>query len=131
MILKGLGDLLHTLFIPDSDSLDSALNRLSSAFTASTGVSVIDFGSVFGAEKSYMDSVKGSVNIYGIGTVTSVFADFSWVGQGVQRFRPYIRGMFVLGLAFYNLNQFLGFIGAGGVSMSSEARKMAQKGGES
>ena len=103
--------------------MQSAVDRLSSSFVSATGVSVVDFGSVFGAEQSSIPNVQGSVNLYGIGSIQGTFADFSWIGQGVQRFRPYIRGMFVLGLAFYNLNQFLVFIGAGGVSMSSDAHK--------
>ena len=116
-------DGIKGLFIPDSDKVQNSLDRLSGAFRSATGVSVVDFGSVFGSEKSTIPSVEGSVDLYGIGTITGIFADFSFIDSGVKEFRPYIRGFFVFGLAFYNLNQFLGFIGAGGISTSKEARK--------
>lgn len=80
------------------------------------GVKPIDFTVVFGSDKTYTDgsgNVDGSFTLHGVGTFTQTFADMSFLGDGIEYFRPYIRGFFVLLLLFYNLDEFLSFIGLG------------------
>ena len=116
LIVEGI----KSLFIPDQTTIQADVTRLADNFKAATGVSVVDFGSVFGQEqKAGPGDVDGTIYIYGVGDISATFADFSFVSQAVDFFRPYIRGFFVLLLAFYNVNQFLAFIRAGSVSNGS------------
>lgn len=118
--LKELGsfilDGIKSIFIPDIEEINQTINELTTNFSEKTGVTALDFSSVFGKSGKSINNVFGNVNIYGIGTISSVFADFSYVNQGVEYFRPYIRGLFVLFLSFYNINQFMSFIGRGNIS---------------
>ena len=131
--LKGIGsfilDGLKEIFIPDANGIKNVLDNLMKGFTDATGVKPIDFSVLFGNSSARaLDNVIGSINIPLVGTITSVFADLSWIDKGVQAFRPYIRGVFVFLLALYNLNQFLAFIGAGGMSMSGVGGKLCAPG---
>lgn len=58
-----------------------------------------------------VENVNADYNIYGVGTLNLKFFDATYLIQGVNRFRPVIRGFVVLLLLFYNYYQVLSFIG--------------------
>lgn len=55
--------------------------------------------------------VKGEYNINGLGTMEITFLKADYLQQGVDFFRPFIRGFIVLLLLLYHYKQILTFIG--------------------
>ena len=83
---------------------------------------VSDLQRIIGFDVTSLDSLKnitaepitdtsGDYYIHGVGTFKFKFLDAKWIVQGVDYFRPVIRGFWVLLLLFFNFKQLLSFIG--------------------
>ena len=75
----------------------------------------------FGFQEFHFDSIANNsiaptdieknYTVNGLGTMKFKFFDSKYLIQGVEYFRPFIRGFIVLCLLFYNYKMFLSFIG--------------------
>lgn len=116
-IVNGLIDGIKSLFIPDSESLNSVIQDYKNRLSTSFGIGSIDVSSALGAGTQIADQT-GDVSVYGLGTFHVTVLDVSYLVSAVTTFRPYIRGLFVLFLALFNFNQFCGLIGVNIISVT-------------
>lgn len=54
--------------------------------------------------------INGEYEIHGLGKLNLKFFDTKFLVDGVEFFRPFIRGFIILLLALYNIKMILGFI---------------------
>lgn len=108
---------IKRIFIPDSDKIQESIDLLSNKFKDKFGLNSYDLSGILGTE-SEISNHSGTINICGY-EISATFLDVSYLIKGVNTFRPYIRGFVVLLLILYNINQLLGFIGAGHLSLGS------------
>lgn len=110
-------DGLKWLFVPNTENINSSIDKLVNNFKAAFGVNSYDISNLFGTETEVGD-ITGTINIGGFEFNTSFF-DSSVFIKGVNTFRPAVRGFVVFLLILYNINQFLHFIGQQGLSLGS------------
>ena len=122
-ILNGIKDI----FIPDVDALNlefrSFLQELKMQFNFDT-----DFFENIATDGTPVQDVEGDYSISGVGTFKLKFFDTKFLYQGVEYFRPFIRGFIVLLLAFYNIKMLLGFIRQDAGVVTGKAVDMEMKG---
>lgn len=103
-------DGLKTIFIPDTDAIETSFNNfvdnLKNKFSIDTSV----FETLFTTEKPVEDTYV-DINIPGVGDFNLKVFDASFLQDGVNYFRPIIRGFLVLMLLLYNIKQLIGFFG--------------------
>lgn len=105
-VLNGLKEI----FIPDTADIEETFMKGVDAISAKFGFPEFDLDAL--ADSSVQpDDVTSDYDIPGVGTMNLKFFDASFLVQGVEYFRPFIRGFIVLLLVFYNWRQFLSFIG--------------------
>lgn len=118
--VKGIPDAIFEgikrIFIPDTDKIQSSIDKLKDAAKSKFGVEV-DLSGIMGVGTEVTNH-SGTVEILGY-SFTADFLDVSYLISGVTTFRPYIRGFIILLIFLYNINQFLHFIGAGGLSLGA------------
>lgn len=85
--------------------MDSAITSISSRF----GFQEFHLDSLANTSSAPTD-ISGNITIGGK-SFNVKFFDTKYLIQGVNYFRPFIRGFIVLLLLFYNYKMFLGFIG--------------------
>lgn len=112
---------IKSIFVPDTDKIQSSIDKLKDAAKSKFGVESVDLSGIMGVGTEVTNH-SGTVEILGY-SFTADFLDVSYLISGVTTFRPYIRGFIIL-LIFlynflYNINQFLHFIGAGGLSLGA------------
>ena len=112
-ILNGL----KYIFVPDTENINSSIDKLVNNFKSAFGVNSYDTSNLFGTETEVGD-ITSTINIGGFEFNTSFF-DSSVFIKGVNTFRPAVRGFVVFLLILYNINQFLHFIGQQGLSLGS------------
>ena len=88
---------------------------------AIVGLDNFSFDSIWGGS-SAPSNITGSLNL-GSYTYSGTFADFSYLAQGVDAFRPYIRGFIVLLLCIYNVRMALSMFGISSGEIKSAASK--------
>lgn len=125
---------IKRIFIPDSYKIQESIDLLSNKFKDKFGLNSYDLSGILGTE-SQISNHSGTINICGY-EISATFLDVSYLIKGVNTFRPYIRGFVVLLLILYNINQLLGFIGAGHLSLGSHIvtalrSSMSDNGGKS
>lgn len=103
-------DGLKEIFIPDTDDIESTFNATVDAISARFGFQKFNLDTLFGTSSAPKDE-NHNYNIPGVGNLRLKFLDTSYLIQGVEYFRPFIRGFIVLLLLFFNFRNFLGFIG--------------------
>lgn len=124
LILDGIKDI----FIPDTDYIDNAFNdflaELKMKFNLDTGV----FESLFNDEQAVTDTYM-DYDIMGVGTFKFKVFDSKYLVQGVEYFRPIVRGFIVLMLFLYHVRQLISFFGydSGVVAGRSEHIKSARE----
>lgn len=104
-IVNGIQSFLKTLFIPQEGFIEEKINSLVEKFKSAFGITAFDMSLVFTGSKAVTDI---DVSLYGR---TMTIVDTSYLTDALDFFRPVIRGFIFLMLFFYNLNQFMGFIG--------------------
>lgn len=106
-------DILKSLFIPADGFLEGKINYIVDRFKVAFGITPYDMSSMFSSEKALSDI---TVTMYG-STATIVKMDY--VIEALAVFRKIIRGFICLLLLFYNINQFLGFIGQAPITLGA------------
>lgn len=108
---------IKSIFVPDTDKIQSSIDKLKDAAKSKFGVESVDLSGIIGVGTEITNH-SGTVEILGY-SFTADFLDVSYLISGVTTFRPYIRGFIILLIFLYNINQFLHFIGAGGLSLGA------------
>lgn len=119
LILDGIKDI----FIPDTAVIEAEFNSLLDSIKMKLGIDIYDLDNLFQSSTAPTD-IETTYD-GGLWSYTGKFVDMSWVVQGVEHFRPYIRGFVVLLLVFYNVRQALSMFG-----LSSGEIKSASKEGD-
>ena len=108
---------IKRIFIPDTNKIQSSINSLQNVAKSKFGVETVDLSGIMGVGTEVTNH-SGTVEILGY-SFSADFLDVTYLIQGVSTFRPYIRGFLILLIFLYNINQFLHFIGAGGLSLGA------------
>lgn len=115
------------IFVPDAVQLQEGfndfLNHLKSKFNFNTDF----FESALTGDGKPVADVESDYNIPGVGTMKLKFFDASYLVQGVEYFRPFIRGFLVLLMGLYHIKQILGFIGQDGGVNAGHAEEKARE----
>lgn len=106
-------DILKSLFIPADGYLEEKINYLVERFKGAFAITPYDMSSVFSSEKEMSDI---TITIFG---TTATIVQMDYVIEALSKFRKIIRGFIALLLLFYNINQFLAFIGQAPVSLGA------------
>jgi hypothetical protein len=130
--VKGIPDAIFEgikrIFIPDTDKIQSSIDKLKDVAKSKFGVESVDLSGIMGVGTE-ISNHSGTVEILGY-SFTADFLDVSYLISGVTTFRPYIRGFIILLIFLYNINQFLHFIGAGGLSLGANIVTRMNSGGD-
>lgn len=130
--VKGIPDAIlegiNRIFIPDSDKIQSSIDRLKEVAKSKFGVETVDLSGIMGVGTE-ISNQTGTVEILGY-SFTADFLDVRYLVSAVATFRPYVRGFIVLLIFLYNINQFLHFIGAGGLSLGANIVTRMNSGGD-
>ena len=100
------------------------MEELKFKFNIDTGA----FEGLFNGSKAVED-VDGNYNISGVGSFNLTFLDTEFLRDGVEYFRPFIRGFLVLMMLLYHVKQVIGFFGydSGVVTGRTEHIKSAKE----
>lgn len=114
--IKNLPNLIFegikSIFVPDTEVIknqfDSTIQNIQGIFN----LNIDSFEGLFNSmSEQPVTDVKGEYNINGLGTMEITFLKADYLRQGVDFFRPFIRGFIVLLLLLYHYKQILTFIG--------------------
>lgn len=97
--------------MPDPEVIQGQIDELTSQVESSLGISKDSFDDLKNVNEESIEDIQGEYNFYGIGSLNLKFFDTSAIKQGMDSFRPIIRGFVVLLLLFFILKQILSFIG--------------------
>ena len=128
VISNAMTNLLHSIFVPDAGYIQAKYDTFLSMLRTKFGFDSSVFQSLFYGETPVED-VYVNYGIKGVGTFNLKVLDASFVVQGVNYFRPFIRGFLVLLMFLFHVKQVISFFGydAGVVSGRSEAIAEANK----
>lgn len=103
---------IKNIFIPDMQEIKDAFDEMILKAKTNLGINTSDFDGFSNNwnEKPVTD-ISSNYNISGVGTLNLKFLDSSYLVQGVEYFRPVIKGFIVFLLFFFNYRQLLSFIG--------------------
>lgn len=105
-----IGDAIMGLFLPSDGFIEGKIQHFRDKLY-SMGIDTYDMGSIFNTEQPFTDitcTIRGQ---------TVIIVRMDVVDKVVKMFRPVIRGFMWLMLVFYNINQFLRFIGQEGMTL--------------
>lgn len=119
---------IKSIFVPDTDKIQSSIDRLKEVAKSKFGVETVDLSGIMGVGTEITNH-SGTVEILGY-SFTADFLDVRYLVSAVATFRPYVRGFIVLLIFLYNINQFLHFIGAGGLSLGANIVTRMSSGGD-
>ena len=122
-IAEYLLQILHEIFVPDTDVINQQFNTTMENLKEKIGVTIFDLDNLFSSSGSPAD-INSNYNIAGVGTMNLKFVNYKYLVDGVNFFRPFIRGFIVLLLFFFNIRQLLSMFG-----LSSGEIESAAKGG--
>lgn len=108
LVVDGVVNGIKNLFIPDKDYFSNKLKSVEGKYLGILGFSVDDFEAIlmgFSKETPITD-INTELNIGGNMQKVNVL-NSSVVVQGVNYFRPYIRGFVVLLMVFFSMNQLM------------------------
>jgi hypothetical protein len=90
---------------------------------AKIGINQYDLDNLFSSSSSPAN-ITGTYN-GGLWMYNGAFVNMAWLVQGVEYFRPYIRGFLVLLMFFYNIRQALSMFGlsSGEIASAAASRK--------
>lgn len=113
--IKELGttilDGIKAIFIPDTEVIRTNFDNMVATIKSKLG---FDTGDLYALENIGAEAITdttGSYTISGVGTFNLTFLDTSFLKQGIEFFRPLLRGFIVLMLLLYNYKQILTLIG--------------------
>lgn len=117
--VNSLGEFIKSLFIPDEDYLTTKKEQLENAFSNLMGFQVSSIEAFFKASnvgESVLVDELHTIKLNGIGNVQFKAFDNKFLLQGINTFKPVIRGFIALMLVFFNMNQLLNVIGQGSIT---------------
>ena len=123
-IASYLIEILEDIFVPDTEVINQQFNTTMNNLKNKIGINIYDLNLLFSSAGSPVD-LNNNYTIYGVGTMNLKFVDYKYLVDGVNFFRPYIRGFIVLLLFFFNIRQLLSMFG-----ISSGEIESASKGGK-
>lgn len=113
-ILKILFDwiagLLEDLFVPDTQLINQQFNNTISNLKGRIGITMYNLDNLFDTSAKPTD-VTADYTIHGLSTMTLPFANYKYLADGVNFFRPFIRGLIVLLLFIFNVRQLMSLFG--------------------
>lgn len=110
-----LVDGIAGLFLPSEEFLDDALARINAKLD-SFGIAPYDMSGIFdGGDENPFKDIK--ITIYGQ-TVTIV--SFAYLPMFLDKFRPVIRGLLVLFMIYFTINQLLQLFGLAGIMQTGK-----------
>ena len=117
-IMSGVRAVLLGIFVPSKSDILDCFNFLKMQFVNVFGFEPFDLSTIFGEgrapENLYMDFDFLGLALYHVKVV-----DMDVLAHVVSIFRGLIRGLIVLWLILYNINQFFALIGAGDLALGS------------
>lgn len=102
-------DGIKSIFIPDAEGIKASFDSFVADLKAKFGFNTDFFNDIAVGESPVHDEYV-NYNIPGVGAFRLKVFDSSFLRQGVEYFRPLIRGFLVLLMALYNVKQVLSFI---------------------
>lgn len=105
-----MGDAIIGLFLPSDGFIEGKVQHFRDKLLA-MGIDTYNMGPIFNTEQPFTDitcTIRGQ---------TVIIVRMDVVDMVVKKFRPVIRGFMWLMLVFYNINQFLRFIGQEGMTL--------------
>lgn len=105
-------DGIKFIFIPDFEQIKEDFQYMVDSIAQSFGIplnGLEEFKN--GWSDTALSNVEKDYNISGVGTLKLKFFDASYLLQGIEYFKPLIRGFIVFLLLLYNYHQILSFIG--------------------
>lgn len=103
---------MKEIFVPDVEQIKNDFNTMLTTTKAKIGISEDTFNAFTGDwNEKPVEDVSSDYYILGVGNLKLKFLDVSYLVQGVDYFRPFIRGLLVFLLLLYNYRMFLSFIG--------------------
>lgn len=113
--IKDLGttiiDGIKSIFIPDTDVIRANFDNMVATIKTKLGFNTGDLYALENIGSEAITDTKGNYSISGVGTFNLTFLDTSFLKQGIEFFRPLLRGFIVLMLLLYNYKQILTLIG--------------------
>ena len=100
---------IKSIFIPDAAAIQDRFNEFLDDLKFKFNFDTEFFQNVV-VDGRPVDDVEEDYYISGVGTLKLKFFDTSYFVQGVEYFRPFIRGFIVLLMMFYHVKQILSFI---------------------
>lgn len=107
LIIEGI----KSIFVPDTEEIKRKFEGMTERVEFSLGIVDDGFDDMKDSwEEKPLDNIEENYNIPGVGNMKLKFFDTEYLKQGIERFRPVIRGFLVLLMFFYNYYQVLSFI---------------------
>lgn len=110
ILFDWIKDLIYEVFVPDTELINEQFNNTVSNLKGRLGITMYNLDNLFDTSAKPTD-VTAEYNIHGLGTMTLPFANYKYLADGVNFFRPYIRGLIVLLLFFFNVRQLMSMFG--------------------
>ena len=123
---KTILDGIKSIFIPDVAEINTLFNETMQDLKNKIGIEVFDLENLFSSSNAPSD-VSSNYTISGVGSMNLKFVDYKYLVNGVDFFRPFIRGFIVLLLFFFNIRQALSMFGlsSGEIASTAETKKGA------
>lgn len=133
-LLQGLFDMFLSLFIPSDGFFESKFDELMDMFDG-LGVEAYDISNLFDPDEGEPNNPFQDITIV-VFDQEVVIVSFQQLPMFLDEFRPVIRGLLMLFLVYYCINQFLSLVRLAGMydgsnqnSLPGTAIKPADKGG--
>ena len=101
LIVQGI----KRIFVPDPEVIKEQINNLTSEVEHSLGLSESTLDDLKNVGEQPIEDIEGTYKFYGLGSLNLKFFDTSALKQGVEEFRPLIRGFTVLMLVLFIIRQ--------------------------
>lgn len=127
-IISGMVEGIKGIFIPDTGYIETAFENFVDEMGMKFHFDTDFFEDLFQSEQPVED-IEMDYFLSGVGNMHVKVFDSSFFKQGVEYFRPFIRGFLVLMMFLYHVRQLIGFFGydAGVVAGRSEHVTSARK----
>ena len=109
-IIDGILEGIKSIFIPDTDEIESKLDATVDNISSQLGVQFNTLDRLFDREVAPED-ITEEYNLPGVGKLNLKFFDSDFLISGVALMRPYIRGFIVILLVMFVWRQIMTLIG--------------------
>lgn len=127
-VTDAIRETLLEIFVADPEYIQQRMGEFTEFLQLKFGIDTSSFEHLFENEQ-VIDDVYMDYNISGVGSFNLKVFDTGFFKDGVNYFRPFIRGFLVLMILFFHVKQVIGFFGydAGVVAGRSEHIKSARE----